>query len=194
MNGSHTSPPRRNRGYMKTHRDIVEEAVRLLADKGAEALSIAELARQLGVDRTTVYHHFQNKQQLIEAVMAWSSEQLTTAFGPTPPSPEQNSFISHFVLDNPALIRLWVDRFIKSSDIRESYPEWDLMVQTTRDHMSTSHPHEAIDTEIFCMILLMATIIGPLAYCNSVEPGAAIEMIVERFRRELARILHLPSI
>lgn len=190
----HDQPsPRRNRGYLKTHKEIVEEAVKLLAEKGPDALSVAGLARRLGVDRTTIYHHFKNKDQLIEAVMAWASDQLTTAFGPVQPSPEQQDFISHNVLDNPALIKLWMERFITSSDVRESYPEWDAMVTTTARHMADAQPHEKPDIPVFCMILLMATIIGPMAYRNSVEPQAAPDQIVDRFRRELARILRLPT-
>lgn len=193
MDAEEATTTPRNRGYARTHREIVEGAVRLLAEKGPDALSISELARQLEIDRTTVYHHFKNKQRLIDAVMAWSSEQISTALGPGTASPEQRGFIAHFVFDNPALIKLWIERFVRSSDIRESYPDWDNMVSLTRDHMRTSHPGEAIDFDIFCMILLMAGIIGPLVFHNSVEPTGAIDNIVDRFRKELARMLRLPS-
>lgn len=182
---------RRSKSFERTHKDIVEQAVRLLAEKGENALSVAELARNMGVDRTTIYYHFANREALLDAVMAWSSDQLTSAFGPQLPAQDDAAFINRFVLDNPDLIKLWIGRLISHDDIRESYPEWDKLIEMTGDHLARSFPDEKADVEIFCVILLMTTIIGPRIFHNSVDPASSIDDIVGRFRRELNRILRM---
>src|ERR1700752_2067815 len=75
MTLAEAAPQKRNKGFEETHREMIETAVRLISEKGVEALSIAALARATGVNRTTVYYHFENREALIAAVKAWSSEQ-----------------------------------------------------------------------------------------------------------------------
>ena len=65
--------PRRNRGFDDTHREMIETAVRLISEKGAEALSVAAIAREMGINRTTVYYHFQSREDLLQAVSAWAT-------------------------------------------------------------------------------------------------------------------------
>ena len=45
-------------------------------------LRVASLAREMGIDRGTVYYHFKTREALIAAATAWSSEQLAKAFLP----------------------------------------------------------------------------------------------------------------
>ena len=48
--------------------DMIETAVRLISETGPDALSIAALARAMGINRTTVYYHFEHREALIGAV------------------------------------------------------------------------------------------------------------------------------
>ena len=73
---------RRNKAFADTHVELIETAVRLIAEKGVEALSMAALAREVGINRTTVYYHFDSKEALIEEVKAWSAGRLAEAFNP----------------------------------------------------------------------------------------------------------------
>ena len=179
---------RRNTGFKNTHQQMIETAVRLISEKGLEALSVASLAREMEIDRTTVYYHFSTREALVAAATSWSSEQLAKAFQPTASRAERIDYISRFVLENPDLIKLWLDDFVSPGDIRDSYPQWDELVKGVEASLSAAHGAEA-DAEVFCVILLTSAIIGPRVFANRVHPQARPAQVVERFRKEWQRLL-----
>ena len=61
-------PPREQRSALTRDR-IVAEALRILDEEGAEALSMRKLAAALGVGTTSLYWHVANRDELIELVV-----------------------------------------------------------------------------------------------------------------------------
>jgi AcrR family transcriptional regulator len=179
---------RRNRAYAVTHQALIEGAVRLISEKGVDALSIAGLSRALRINRTTVYYHFAGREDLLEAVSAWSSEQLAQGFSPAASQRERIDFIARFVLENPDLIKLWIDEFISPGDIRERYPKWDDLVAGISASLGGGDS-PPVDAEVYCTLLLTGAFIGPRVFRSSVRPDLDEEAIVERFRVEHQRIL-----
>ena len=145
---------RRNKGFDATHQAIIAATVRLISEKGVEALSIAAVARAAGVDRTTLYYHFADRDALLKTAKDWSSQQLTRGFTPTTPRAERTAHISRFVLENPELIKLWIEDFVSPGDIRARYPQWDALVEGMRANLA--HHEEPIDVEVYCAIMLTA--------------------------------------
>lgn len=187
-----SKPPtrsRRNRTYEATHQSLIEAAVRLISEKGVEALSIAELARAVGMNRATVYYHFASREALLEAVSAWSSQQLTSGFTAPLSQQERIDFVARFVLENPDLIKLWIDQFIAPGDIRDCYPKWDEFVAANTRQPPASLSGDAIDVEVYCTFLLAGAIIGPRVFRGSVRPDLDEDTVVERFRAEQQRML-----
>jgi AcrR family transcriptional regulator len=164
---------------------MIEAAVRLISQKGVDSLSISEVARSTGMNRTTLYYHFRNRDALLEAVKDWSAEQLARAFQRTATQQERIDHITRFVLENPELIKLWIDDFVSTGDIRDRYPFWDALV----DGIKVAAADQAMDAEVYCVILLTSAIIGPRVFKNSVAPAAPIEEVVRRFRAEQQRLL-----
>jgi AcrR family transcriptional regulator len=177
----------RNKGFQATHEAIIETAVRLIAQSGVDALSMAAIARAAKVNRATLYYHFADRQALLIAVMEWSSQQLTRGFAAKLPRAERTAHISRFVLNNPALITMWIEDFISPGDIRARYPEWDALVASMATHLA--HHPEPIDPEIYCTVMLTAAFIAPRVYRNSVRPDLPIDTVVERFMREQLRVM-----
>ncbi len=186
-----TSVRKRNRGYEETHSSLIETALRLLSQKGVEALSVSALAREVGLNRTTVYYHFPSRGAMLRAVKDWSTAQLARGMEHDAPQIERMALITHFVLDNPELIKLWIDDFIAPGDIRERYPCWDELVTGLTRSFAKSHPDEQVDAEIYAVMMLSSAIIGPRIFQNSIAPGADVTSISARFiaehRRQLAR-------
>lgn len=181
---------RRHKCFDDTHREMIETAVRLISEKGVEALSIAALARAMNINRTTVYYHFEAREMLIDAVKAWSAEQLAKAFengGAT--RGERIDFITRFVLENPDLIKLWFEDFVSVGDIRTRYPQWDGLVEGIKTTFAEIDPNDPVDAEVYCVLLLTSAIIGPRVFKNSVRPGENIDTVLKRFRGEWQRIL-----
>lgn len=179
--------PRRNKGFEETHREMIATAVRLISEKGADALSIAALARAMGINRTTVYYHFDSREALLYAVSQWATEELAKGMDVNASRPERAGHISRFVLENPELIRLWINGFVDGSDIRDSYSPWDELV--TGMAQSFADMGEDIDAEIYCVMLLSAAIVGPRVYKIGIRPDESIDKIVGRFVKEHQRVL-----
>jgi len=183
------APQRRNKGFEETHQEMIETAVRLISEKGVEALSVSALAREMGVNRTTVYYHFETREALIAAVKAWSSAQLARAFGPIGSQAERIDYITRFVLENPELIKLWIEEVLLPGDMRDSYPQWDALVRGTQADFDARGT--GADAEVFCVILLISAFIGPRVFRNRVRPDEPPEKIIERFRNEWQRMLNI---
>lgn len=180
---------RRNKGFADTHQEMIETAVRLISEKGANSLSIAAIARAMRINRTTVYYHFESREALLEAVKLWSSEHLAKGMAQAVPQQERMEFITRFVLENPELIKLWIDDFISAGDIRTRYPLWDSLVEGVAASFAAGMPEEVVDAEVYCVSLLTSAIVGPRVFKNSVDPGCDIETVVKRFRLEEQRVL-----
>lgn len=54
----------------ETRRDLIEAALELFAEKGFYGVSLRDIARAVGVQQATIYHHFASKEALFEAVIA----------------------------------------------------------------------------------------------------------------------------
>jgi AcrR family transcriptional regulator len=182
---ANTPVKRRHKNFEATHQQMIETAVRLLSEKGADALSLSELARVMGINRTTVYYHFQCREDLLAAVKSWSSEQLAKALEPFASPAERIDYITRFVLNNPELIRLWIDDFVSGGDIRTSYPLWDELV----DGIRASLADQGVDAEVYCVMMLASAYIAPHVFRNAVERTDDTETIVRRFRTETLRAL-----
>ena len=189
MAGSTGKQQRRNKAFADTHSELIEAAVRLIAASGVEALSMAAVAREVGINRTTVYYHFDSRDDLIGEVKAWSAGVLAAAFKPGKPPQERMDHIYRFVLENPELLKLWIDDCLADGDIRTLYPNWDELVAGIRQHFETVKLADTVDAEVFCVNLLLNAFIGPLVFQHSVCPDADNATVVERFKAESTRML-----
>lgn len=177
---------RRNKSYDATHQMMIEASVRLISEKGVEALSITALARAVGLNRATVYYHFADREALLAAVSAWSSSQIVQGFTAERPQPERIDFVGRFVLENPDLLKLWIEKFISPGDIRENYLKWDEFVAANAASLKEAGD---VDVEVYCTLMLVGAIIGPRVFQGSVRPDLDNEAVIERFRKEHQRML-----
>src|SRR5262249_32597314 len=71
--GASASPARRP----LTRERILHVGLRLIDEQGLEAFSMRRLAQELGVDPMSLYHHFRNKDALLDGVAAVLWEEVT---------------------------------------------------------------------------------------------------------------------
>lgn len=191
MQKSRTTSRKRNRGFEETHQTLIETAVRLLSDKGVDALSVAALAREAGLNRTTVYYHFPNREAMVDAVKAWSTEQIVRGMEVNAPQLDRMAAVNSFVLSNPELIKLWIDDFIAPGDVRTRYPRWDELVEGLGKSLSARFPGEEVDAEVYAVMMLASAIIGPRILQNSVaqdqDPAKISARFIAEHRRQLMR-------
>lgn len=93
---------------------LVEEGLRLVSQGPVEALSLREIARNVGVSATAVYRHFPDKAALLGALCAVGDERLADAFekAMARAKPGRDAFNAmgrayvRWALANPSLFRL----------------------------------------------------------------------------------------
>lgn len=181
---------RRNRGFEATHQALIETAVQIISDRGVDTLSVSEVARLAGINRTTVYYHFDSREALLRAVKDWSADQLASGMGVDLLHEERVAFITRFVVERPALIKLWLEEFLSEGDIRDRYPQWDALVDGVGDLLKADDdPADPRDAEIFCVMMLTATFIAPRIFRNSIRPDMPLEELVDRFRKAYRHML-----
>ena len=186
--------PRRHKTFYETHQEMLDTAVRLISQKGVGALSNAAVARAMHIHRTTVYYHFESREALIRAVKVWSAERIASAFSADAPQHQRIDSITRFVLENPELIKLWIEELLSPGDMRQSYPFWDALVKGIAERPRTGRRHKVVDAEVYSVMLLTSAIIGPRVFRNRVAPRASTDSIVERFRKERQRLLRLDGL
>lgn len=173
---------------------LIETAVRLVSEKGMEALSLSEVAREAGVNRTTIYYHFESREALVEAVREWSARQLAAAFAPSSSREDRTRYIARFVIENPEVIDLWATDFLAPGKIGDRYPEWDGLVAGMAEQLKSQPETADIDAEAYCTLMLTWAMLGPRVYHNSVRPDLSKEDAIERMTRTQVRILQLHGI
>lgn len=100
---------------------LVEEGLRRLELAPAEALSLREVARNVGVSATAVYRHFPDKQALLHALADVAGDRMARAFE-TAMAAEKSGKAAfdamgrayvHFALRNPFLFRLMMSPVVR---------------------------------------------------------------------------------
>lgn len=94
--------------------DILNAALEILREGDLEDLTLAKVAKSLGVSTPAVYHHFPNKDALLAATAALGFRHLTTLYEKVNRTyKDLNSWIRargrtylHFAFEEPALHRL----------------------------------------------------------------------------------------
>jgi len=56
---------------MSTREKILQEALNLFSVKGYDAVSLRDIASQVGIKESSLYNHFQNKQALFDSIIDW---------------------------------------------------------------------------------------------------------------------------
>lgn len=99
----------------KTRLKIIEAALTLFSRNGYSHTTLAKIAREAGFSRGPIYWHFQNKDDLYRAVLAYSQEplkQLVADAGDRATDPLQA--IDRFV-------RSWLDLLVEDAWFRQSF-------------------------------------------------------------------------
>lgn len=184
-----------------TRETILEAARTVLASDGPEALSLSKVAHLAGVNRGTAYQHFQTREDLIKATVAWVSEHLTTEiFGGAQTVEESRSRLEKqqpvydtigrlvdFAVENPALCRIWLFEVLASPN-----PGDDLFFrqfkQTTQQMVDSPYCQEGVDVEALSVIILAGYFLWPEWVRAHASNESERQAMAGRMRREVLRL------
>ncbi|HEV7277839.1 MAG TPA: TetR/AcrR family transcriptional regulator [Devosiaceae bacterium] len=98
-------------------RALVEEALALLGEEGADGIGLRQLARRVGVSPAAPYRHFAGRQALLEAVAAEGFRRFAVLMDTARTGlPEDGQLVAmaqayvQFALEQPSLFRLMFSR------------------------------------------------------------------------------------
>jgi AcrR family transcriptional regulator len=121
---------------------LIDGAVTLIAERGVQQFSVAELSRRVGVTTAAPYRHFANREDLLAAVavqiLRRFRDSLAARVSKTDPPEERLAAIAdayvRFAAEQPALFAVvfdvGLDRKQRYSDLRRAYEDVEGMLGT----------------------------------------------------------------
>lgn len=184
----------RKRNPEATRECILAAAREVLAQDGKEGMRIAEVARRAGVNRGTAYEFFPTRELLIEAVLAWVSDELCRAvFGDDPENcPAESIGVDRvterlvcFAMENPQLGRIWLFEVLSSQQpAKDRF--WRRYFSNLQDFARTEFAQPGLDAEVHAVLILAGTFLWPVWACARATAKKRQEM-ADRFTREILR-------
>lgn len=190
---------RRRRNPEATREEILAAARTVLASDGPDGLSLSKVAQLAGVNRGTAYQHFETREELIKATVAWVSEQLSdTVFGqhdqdgklldPTQqPVFEVISGMVNFAVENPELGRIWLYEML-SCDNPGNDPFFKQFMQATQTMAESELSEKGIDAEVLSVIILAGYFLWPVWVRSRTHSKKERDSMTQRMRREVLRL------
>jgi AcrR family transcriptional regulator len=188
----------RKRDPERTREAILEAAREVLAKDGKEGLSVARVAQRADVNRGTSYQHFETREQLIDATMAWVSDKLYRAvFGATTPAHDRpvtardieavNEHLTAFAMENPALGRIWLFEVLSSSRPSDD-PFWRQYASSFERFAKTPMAQPGMDIEVLSVLFLAGHFIWPVWVRAHARSAKERRQMAKRFTREVLRL------
>jgi AcrR family transcriptional regulator len=60
-----------------TKENILNESINLFAQKGYNAVSVREIASAVGIKESSIYNHYQSKQEILDTIFIYLTEEMT---------------------------------------------------------------------------------------------------------------------
>ena len=190
--------PRRKRDPEGTREAILEAAGEVLAQDGKEGVSVAQVAQRAGVNRGTAYQHFQTREQLIEATVAWVSEKLYRAVFGDPAvardTPVESisvegvtEHLCQFAMENPEIGRVWLFELL-SSKRPANDPFWRQYVSNFEEFSKTEFAQPGIDAEVVSVLMLAGSFLWPVWARAHSRTAKERQQMAKRLSREMLRL------
>lgn len=190
---------RRRRDPAATREAILAAARIVLAADGRDALSLTKVAHLAGVNRGTAYQHFNTREELVKATVAWVSESLADTLFGTPdasgqvpdamqrPVYEVITGLVDFAVENPGLGRIWLFEVLASDNPGEDvfFKRFEL---STKELADSEFGEEGIDAEALSVMMLGGYFLWPVWVRARARTKTEREVMARRMRREVLRL------
>src|SRR5882757_7324740 len=114
---AHVRSMPRKRDPEGTYQAILDAAETLMAERGPEGLTVSEVAHRARVNRTTAYQHFRTREQVIEAVTARLSAEVSRILESDLSLGERIDHMVKLHLDRPEVARLWLFQMLSDAPL-----------------------------------------------------------------------------
>lgn len=188
---------RRRRDPEKTREAILRVAGKLLAKDGPEGLSVSQVAQLAGVNRGTAYHHFQTREQLVNATTQWVSDRLCKeVFGTSDPSEVEADRLdpqtvieklAGFAMAYPEFGRVWLFEVLSSSQPTDD-PFWNIYKLHMDNFVQSGYAEPDVDDEVHAVLMLVGVFLWPVWARAQTSDEAQLSAMAKRYSREIMRL------
>jgi len=168
---------------------LLKATIDLVAEKGAGALSVKEVARTANVSRQAAYQHFEDRDHLLrEAKMSLADRLLESIVDFDSASmEEQVNYVARVVLGNREASRLLIADALAGKDLDAQHPLYRVVVRMLEDFRASGDARNDIDVEVLSFVMIGS--IATMVMLSWRHPSADVELLARRFTKEWTRIL-----
>jgi AcrR family transcriptional regulator len=173
-----------------TRGKLLQAAVDLVAEKGAEALSLKEIAERAEVSRSAAYLHFEDRDDLLLETKKWITDSLqegVQSFDETTPLYERTLHTNSLIIENPELGRAMMVDAITKGELDSSHPLYQAITDRLKYLKKNKKLANDVDLEVRAYIHL-GSIAAALLFQQQ-HDGEDTAKLAERFTREWVRLL-----
>ncbi len=186
MSAEATTKPLRSDAQASRDR-LLAAAKELVAEEGLDVLTVVAVARRAGLNRSTAYQHFPQREQLVDAVGAQFARELRDLFSEPRELGEQIDFFTHHFREHPDIARIWMFHLLRD-DEAISKPGWDQYVAALERLADSRRSQEGIDAEMLCVIGMTSALVWSLMVRQRAKSERKARTETDRFARELKRL------
>jgi AcrR family transcriptional regulator len=169
-----------------SHKALVAAARDLFAERGPDGLTIVEVAKRAGLNRSTAYQHFRSREELSQAV----AEEIATELGELMRDPrglsEQIDFFVHYFEEHPSIARLWMYHLL--ADEGRPRRGWGRYLDSLDQMSKSTNSLPGIDAEMLGVIGLTSSLVWSVMARQRTGSKKAAAEETNRFAGELKRL------
>ena len=169
-----------------SHKALVSAARDLFAERGPDGLTIVAVAKRAGLNRSTAYQHFRNREELSQAVAEAIATELRELLKEPRGLAEQIDFFVHYFEEHPNIARLWMYHLLAN----ESRPRrgWETYLASLEKIAKSPNSLPGIDSEMLGVISLTSSLVWSVMASQRWGSMKAAAEETNRFAGELKRL------
>ncbi len=182
-----TSERSRRSDARASREQLLAAARALVSEGGLDALTVVGVAKRAGLNRSTAYKHFRQRDDLVDAVGAQFTKDLRAMFAEPRELGDQIEFFSHYFRENPDIARIWMFHLLRD-DEAVATPGWDEYVAALERLAKSPRSVDGIDAEMLCVIGMTSALVWSLMVRQRTQDEGQARDETTRFAAELKRL------
>jgi AcrR family transcriptional regulator len=182
-----TSERSRRSDARASREQLLGAARALVSEGGLDALTVVGVAKRAGLNRSTAYKHFRQRDDLVDAVGAQFTKDLRAMFAEPRELGDQIEFFSHYFRENPDIARIWMFHLLRD-DEAVANPGWDEYVAALERLAKSPRSVDGIDAEMLCVIGMTSALVWSLMVRQRTQDEGQARDETTRFAAELKRL------
>ena len=169
-----------------SHHALIAAARELFAERGPDGLTIVEVAKRAGLNRSTAYRHFRSRDELSQAVAEEFATQLREMLSEPRGLAGQIDFFVHYFEEHPDIARLWMYHLLAD----QSRPPlgWRSYIESLERIAKSPRSLPGIDAEMLGVIGLTSSLVWSVMARQRAGSEKAAAEETDRFAGELKRL------